>query len=203
MRSSMIITSLFAALAIAKPVHPALQKKAIAYDIITEIVTVTVTAGQEPETIKVQKTVYVNPVAATTSKVKPTAKSRRPRPRPTTTSVAPPPPPPAPTTTSTTTTPPPPPPAPTTTQSPIPVYTPEYKVVTTTQSKAAETAPQQTSAPESNGGSSSSGDKVKDAALNYHNEKRALHGVGSVSWDEGLAADAAKLAQSCANKHAM
>jgi uncharacterized protein YkwD len=208
MRSSVIISSLFAALAVATPVHKALHKKAYVYDVVTDIVTVTVTAGDLPETIKVQKTVYVNPVAATTSKAKPTPKSRRPR--PTTTSIAPPPPPPAPTTTTTTTTPPPPPPPPsTTTEAPAPVYTPEPVpepepvVVTPTQAKYVAPVVESSPAPppSSAAGQSSSGDGVKDFALNYHNKVRAIHHVGSVSWDDALAADAEKLARSCTNKH--
>ena len=207
MHSSIVITSLLAALAVASPVHQGLHKRAIVYDIVTDIVTVTVTAGDLPETVNVQKTVYVNPVPAptTTSKAKPKKPSTKARrPRPTTTSIPPPPPPPPPAPTTTTTPPPPPPPPSTTSEAPAPVYTPapapEPEKVAAPAKKIVEAAP--TSAP-STAPPSSSGNKVKDAILNFHNEKRAIHHVGSVTWDDSLAADAEKLAQSCTNEHAM
>lgn len=64
MRSSTILATLFASLAIAAPAHQNLHKRAYEYKVVTEVVTVTVTAGKEPETVRVQKTVIVKPEAA-------------------------------------------------------------------------------------------------------------------------------------------
>jgi len=77
MRSSTVLATLFAAVAVASPVHQALHNKRVyEYEVTTEIVTVTVTAGKEPETIRVQKTVVVAPqkLQAVTTQSKSSAK---------------------------------------------------------------------------------------------------------------------------------
>lgn len=219
MRSSTILATLFAAGAIASPVHKNLHKRVYEYEIVTEIVTVTITAGQEPETVKTVKTVLVAPQAAkirttkskssssTTTSTTTTVVS-------TTTTQAPPPPPP-----TTTTPPPPPPPAtteapPQTTEAPAPA-----PVVEVVQSPSPEPAPAPSPEPEpapapapeptpeaapvESAPTSSSGDAVKDAALNAHNAYRAKHHAGPLSWDESLASSAAQLAGGCTNKHGL
>jgi uncharacterized protein YkwD len=186
MRSSAVIVSLFAALAVASPVHQALHKRVYAYDVTTEIVTVTVTAGDEPETVRIQKTVYVQPSPRPKTKKKPSTTSVAPPPPPPTTTSQPPPPPP--TTTST-----PPPPPPPTTEAPAPVTTQAAVFVATSEAAPVESSPP---APDS-----SSGNKIKDTALNGHNGRRATHHVGALEWDEGLASAAQQLSDTCVFGH--
>ncbi|KAG0650267.1 putative pathogenesis-related [Hyphodiscus hymeniophilus] len=144
MRSSTILAVLGATLAIATPLnHERLHKKAIVYDIVTDIVYVTVTEGEggspPPTTVHLQSTVYVNPVEAspTSSIVKP-VHSHSHSEKPSSTFVPPPPPP----TTSST-----PPAAPTTTsEAPAPTIV-EPITVPTTAAPPVENAPAPVEAP--------------------------------------------------------
>jgi uncharacterized protein YkwD len=188
MRSSTLLTLLGATLAVATPLaHNHLHKKAIVYDIVTDIVYVTVTEGEStstpPTTVRVQHTVYVDPVEAhsTTSskvkKVKPTST------KPTSTYVPPPPP--------TTTTPP---PAPTT-KAPAPVET-------TTQAPVVEVAATTSAAPvAATPAAATSDDPLSSTGVNNHNTCRSSHSAENVSWNSTLADAASKLANTCVWGH--
>jgi uncharacterized protein YkwD len=190
MRSSTILLALGATLAVASPVHRAFhQKKDLVsvYDIVTEIVYVTVTEdpnappGLSTTLVINYNTVFVQPVAAAT-----------------TSSTPPPPPPPPPPTTSTTlplpsTTmvlPPPPPPAPTTSTEAAPVVVPSPAPVVeaaTTTAAAAVASPT---------------DYIS-TALYHHNVHRANHSAPDVTWSDTLAGYAAITAQKCVFAHDM
>lgn len=93
MHSSTVLASLFATLAIASPVHQNLHNKRVyEYDIKYEIVTVTVTAGQE--LVHVQETVYVAPTVPSVTTTQSKSRTRRPtiRSTSTVTTTTPPPP---------------------------------------------------------------------------------------------------------------
>jgi outer membrane biosynthesis protein TonB len=200
MRSSTILALLGATLAVATPLaHERFHKKAIAYDIITDIVYVTVTEGEipctstPPTTVRVQHTVYANPVEATrsstSSKVKPTSS------KPTSTYVPPPPP-----TTSTT-----PPPAPTTTtEAPAPTTEAAAPVETTTQAPV-EVAYTTSAAPvvATTAAAATSDDPLSGTGVDKHNTCRSSHSAENVSWNSTLADAAAKLANTCVWGHDM
>jgi len=195
-----------ATLAIASPVHHNLHKKAIVWDVVTDVVYVTVTEGHLPSshpetTLTVQHTHFVNPVAAPTPK----------KVVPTTTSTPPPPPPP-----SSTSTPPPPPPAPTTSVAPAPVVQEPAPVVVTKQQAApavfaaiptpapapvVEEAPAPAVVESTPKGSSLGG--LPGAVVDYHNKVRQLHGSPKLSWSDSLASSARQLAESCTFAHDM
>lgn len=202
MRSSSILTFFGAALAVATPLaHDRLHKKAIVYDIVTDIVWVTVTEGElpsAPSTVHVQHTVFVNPVEAsstTLSKVKTTSSTK-----PTSTYV---PPPPAPTTTTT-------PPAPTTT-SEAPAPTTEAAPVETTTQAPVVAAPAvayvattsaQAVAP-SSPAVSTSDNSLASTGVDNHNTCRSSHSAGGVTWNDTLASYAAITAKKCVFAHDM
>lgn len=186
MRSSTILLTLGAALAVASPVHRALHKRqdiVSVWDIVTDIVYVTVTedpnAPAEPTTtVVVYNTAFVQPVAAAT-----------------TSSTPPPPPPPPPTTSSTpppaptTTVPPPPPPAPTTSTEAAPVAVPSPAPVEEPTTTAAAVVASPTD--------------FISTALYHHNVHRANHSSPAVTWDDTLAGYAAITAQTCVFAHDM
>lgn len=187
MRSSTILLALGATLAVASPVHRALhQKKDLVsvYDIITDIVYVTVTedpnAPPESTTLVINyNTVFVQPVAAAT-----TSSTPPPPPPPPTTSSTPPP------AATTTVPPPPPPPAPTTSTEAAPVVVPSPAPVVeapTTTAAAAVASPT---------------DYIS-TALYHHNVHRANHSAPDVTWSDTLAGYAAITAQKCVFAHDM
>jgi uncharacterized protein YkwD len=186
MRSSTILLTLGAALAVASPVHRALhQKKDLVsvYDIVTDIVYVTVTedpnAPPESTTVVVNyATVYVQPVAAAT-----TSSTPPPPPPPPTTSSTPPP-------AATTTVPPPPPPAPTTSTEAAPVVVPSPAPVV---EAAATTAAAPVASPT---------DYIS-TALYHHNIHRANHSSPDVTWSDTLAGYAEITAKTCVFAHDM
>lgn len=196
MRSSTVLTLLGATLAVATPLaHNHLHKKAIAWDIVTDIVYVTVTEGElPPTTVHVQSTVYVEPVepaySSTSSKVKVTPTTSA---KPTSTYVPPPPP-----TTSTT-----PPPAPTTTEAPAPTTTEAAPVETTTQAPVVEVAATTEAAAVSTPAASTSDDSLASTGVNNHNTCRSSHSAENVSWNETLASYAAITAATCVFAHDM
>lgn len=184
MRSSIILASFCAALAVASPIHKAVQKKDYVYDITTEIIYVTVTEGvpyntpTPKATVSTSKThhhVQASKSSSTSVYVAP--------PAPKTTSTTPPPPPP--TTTSTT-----PAPAPTTSTSAAPVVAEttvaEVKAAATT-SAAAEASPT---------------DYIS-TALYHHNKHRANHSSPALTWDDTLASYSLATAQKCVFAHDM
>jgi uncharacterized protein YkwD len=177
MRSSIVLTGLCAALAIASPVRNQLKKKALVTDIVTEIVYVTVTDGDIPipdKTVVVSKTKFVEFVPTSSSSSSSSTST---------------PPPPPPTTTST----PPPPPPTTTPVVEVPAPTPEPEVASTAATTAA--AAPQVQAP-------TSGDYVS-TALYHHNAHRANHSASALSWDDTLAGYALNTAQTCVFAHDM
>jgi uncharacterized protein YkwD len=179
MRSSIVLTGLCAALAIASPVRNQLKKKALVTDIVTEIVYVTVTDGVTPipdKTVVISKTKFVEFVPSSSSSSSSSTST---------------PPPPPPTTTST-----PPPPPPTTTPVAVaPAPTPEAQVASVAAPTAAAAAAPAPQAP-------SSGDYVS-TALYHHNVHRANHSASDLSWDDTLASYALNTAQTCVFAHDM
>lgn len=178
MRSSIILASFCAALAVASPIHKAVQKKDYVYDITTEIVYVTVTEGVPVHTPTPSTTsVYVAP------------------PAPKTTSTTPPPPPP----TTTSTTPPPPPPTTTTTPALAPTTsTPAAPVAETTVAEV-KAAAATTTAPAAD---ASPTDYIS-TALYHHNKHRANHSSPALTWDDTLASYSLATAKKCVFAHDM
>jgi len=185
MRSSTVLAILGATVAIASPVkHQAMHKKAYVTDIVTDIVYVTVTAGQPLPTVAPDTTVVVKHTVFAHHKPKSSA-----APKPSTT--APPPPPPAPTTTVI----PVPQPEPTTvapapeptTQAPAPVVetTPVVQVAATQAATDAQPTDYQS------------------AALFHHNKHRANHTADGLVWDATLAGYAQTIAKGCVFAHDM
>lgn len=179
MRSASVLCVLGAALVAASPVHNQLHKRAIEWEVVTDTVYVTVTAGNIPKgPIFIQKTVEVEPIMApTTTSSSSSSSSTPPPPPPTTTSTTPPPPPP------TSTAPPPPPPV---VVKPSPK--PEPVVVKPKPSPPVVAAPPSGYA---------------DKAVYYHNLHRSNHSAPGVTWDDTLAGYAAKTASNCVFKHDM
>jgi hypothetical protein len=206
MRSSAVLTTLFAALSVASPIHMGFHKKDYVYDITTEIVYVTVTMGaplpstslssdespQVTTTIKVQHTVVVIPTEA---------------PAPSTTSTTTPPPPPS--TTSTT-----PAAAPTTTTEAVVIQAaPAPETTSTTEAAAATT----TAAPvvqvvvstqaavvattASAAASAASPTDYSGVAVWHHNKHRANHTASDLTWSSDLAAKALITANTCVFAH--
>jgi outer membrane biosynthesis protein TonB len=198
MRFATFLTALGAAVAIASPIHQALHKRVIVYDIITETDYVTVTEGavptQTPEGVKtvlISTTVWVNPVEASEPS-----------------SYAVPPPPPAPTTTCITTEPTPAPAAPTTTEpapAAVPTTTseappPAEPAPTTTTEEAAPVAQSTTSVAAV---AAASPTDYNSAAIDHHNYHRANHSAPDITWSDSLAASALVVANSCVFAHDM
>jgi type IV secretory pathway VirB10-like protein len=188
MRSSTIIALLGATLAVASPLHQALHakhaKKAYVYDIVTDIVYVTVTEGELPSTsstpdttVVVANTVYVNPVEQSTAAATTSSSVPPPPPPPSTTSE-----PPAPTTTQA---PPPPPPAATTEAAPVAAPTQEAAAVV----EAPASSP------------TASSDPFISAAVSNHDSCRSSHSAGGVTYNETLAQFAAITAATCVFAH--
>jgi uncharacterized protein YkwD len=211
MHSSSILTLFGAALAVATPLaHDRLHKKAIVYDIVTDIVYVTVTEGElptAPTTVHVEHTVFVNPIEAssstlskvkTTSSKKPTSTYVPPPPAPTTTTI-----PPAPTTTSEA-------PAPTTEASTPATTTEAAPVETTTQAPVvaapavAYVAPTSAVAVASSTPAASTSDNsLASTGVGNHNTCRSSHSAGGVTWNDTLASYAAITAKTCVFAHDM
>jgi outer membrane biosynthesis protein TonB len=196
MRSSTLITMLGATLAVATPLaHDRLHKKAIIYEVETDIVYVTVTAGQEPAaeptTVKVINTVVVSPEPETT-----THHVHSKKPKTSSTSIASPPP--APTTSIST-----PPPAPTT-EAPAPAPTtteaaPVVVVTPTTQAPVAASTPETAKAVTP--AASTPSDPLAGTGIDKHNTCRSSHSAQEVTWNATLADAASKLANSCVWGH--
>ncbi|KAG4430101.1 hypothetical protein IFR05_014412 [Cadophora sp. M221] len=183
MRSSAVLALVGATVAIASPVHQALHKKAYVTDIVTDIVYVTVTAGDLPSTSSVpDTTIVVKHTVYAHHKPKTTAKP---------TSTTPPPPPPAPTTTYI---PVPEPVAPApepTTEAPAPVVveTPPAVKVEATPVAAAPAAAQPTD--------------YQSTCLYHHDAHRANHTANKLTWDNTLAGYAETIAKTCVFAHDM
>jgi uncharacterized protein YkwD len=184
MRSSAVIASLCAALAVASPVNKALlNKKAIVYDIVTDIVYVTVTEGVP----------YATPTPTTTVVIKHTVTASHSRKPKTKTSVAPV-------------------VVPTTSAAPVVVVAPTTSaapvvvVETTSQAPAVQetTTPVQvkvaatTAAP-----ATSSPTDYASTALYHHNMHRANHSASDLTWDDQLATYAKASANKCVFAHDM
>jgi uncharacterized protein YkwD len=188
MRSSIILGSLFAALAVASPIHKAIHKKGIytEYDVTTEIVYVTVTEGELPATSAAPRVTdhttltsskthkpHTHVTSSTSVYVAP--------PAPTTTSIAPPPP------ATTSTTPAPVPTTSTTEAAPVVESTLEAKVATTSAAAASAASPT---------------DYIS-TALYHHNMHRANHSAGALVWDDTLATYSLATAKTCVFQHDM
>ena len=202
MRSSTLLALIGATLAAASPVHQALHanhvKKALAYEIVTDIVYVTVTEGAlaptstlPDTTVIVAQTVYVNPIEASSQDTHsytqsssiyhappPPSSTYVPPPPPTTTSVAPPPPQP-------------------TTQAPVVVVaTTEAAPVPATTAPAAAVQQPVASSP-------APSDSMAAAAVSNHNTCRSSHSAPAVTYNETLAQWAANTASTCVFAHDM
>lgn len=220
--SSATLAAIGATLVVASPVHKNLHKKAIVWDIVTDVVYVTVTEGHLPKTspskhfgttVTVKHTHWVEPAPATTSKkVAPTTTSTPPPPPPpsssfsstsstSTSTSTPPPPPPAPTTTSTSTPPPPPPSTTSEASAPAPT-TQESTVVTASPSPVAEVVKSSSSAATVAPPAASPTD-LASTALYYHNAHRANHSASALTWDQKLADYAQITANTCVFAHDM
>lgn len=190
MRSSAVLALFGATLAIAAPAHQALHKKALVTNIVTDIVYVTVTAGDlpattsipEPTTVVIKHTVYAAPTT-----------------EPETTS----------TSSSTSTTPPPPPPTTTSTPEPVPepttsIVVPEVTiqaaavVPVTSEAPVVKVAATTAAAP-----AAASLTGYQSAALNHHKLHRANHTAPELTWDGKLATYAETIAKTCVFAHDM
>ena len=193
MRSSTVI-ALFggASLAAASPIGN-LFKKAIIWDIVVETVVVTVTDGQLPATpiaddsttVVVPNTVVVNPVPAPTPEFAvPAPAVIAPPPAPTT--VAP-----APVVQA---------PAPVV-EAPAPVVEAPAPVVEAPAPVVQQPAPvAQVAAVDAEAAGAAPSDFVS-SGLFYHNQHRANHGAGPLTWDTNLAQSAQVLANRCKFDH--
>lgn len=189
MRSSTILTLLGASLAVATPLaHQHLHKKAVVYDIVTDVVYMTVTEGETPSvpvtTVHVPHTVFVDFVEPTSSSKKPTS------------TYVPPPPPPPPTTTK-------PPPPTTTTKAPEPTTTEAAPVKVITEAPVAAVAPTSAAPVASSAPAASSGGSFASTGVDNHNTCRGSHSAQPVSWNDTLASYAAKTAATCVFAHDM
>lgn len=186
MKSSLFLIASSAALAMAGPIRAPLDKRVMQTDWVYEVVTVTVTAGNEPPATPTAA-VFMEPKPVTTSTTTSTTSSPPP----------PPPPPPPPTTTSTSTTqPPPPPPPPTTTAKPT---TTVVEVTTPPETTTTSSAP-------SDGDGSGSGSGLGDyenTVLDQHNQHRLNHSSPALEWSSELAQWAANTAETCVFAHDM
>ncbi|KAE8454409.1 hypothetical protein EG329_000031 [Mollisiaceae sp. DMI_Dod_QoI] len=183
MRSSIVLGSLCAALALASPIHKAVQKKDYIWDITTKIVYVTVTEGELPATtstsippvVTVHTTVTEYPEAHKSH----TSVHAAP-PMHTTTLISIPPP--APSTTSTT-----PAPAPTTSTEAAPVVESTVVAKVSASSAAAVASPTD----------------YQSTAIYHHAKHRANHSAGALEWDDTLAGYALLTAKTCVFAHDM
>jgi uncharacterized protein YkwD len=192
MRSSIIVGSLCAALAVASPIHKAVQKKDLVWDITTEIIYITVTEGEPlPTSSAVPKVTIHTTVTASSSKahnhVEPSSTSVYVAPAPTTTSTTPPPP-----TTSTTST----------TPAPAPTYSTEAApVVVASTSTPAVVAAVSTSSTAA--ASVASPTDYQSTAIYHHAKHRANHSASALEWDDTLATYALATANTCVFAHDM
>ena len=184
-------------MAVATPLaHNHLHKKEYVYDVVTDVVYVTVTEGEIPETpttVHILHTVIVNPVEAVESTTSSHVHKSK-----TTTSSTPTPPAPAPTTSTT------PPPAPTTTTEAAPVETTTQapvEVAATTSAVEVAAAVSSTAAAASSTPASS--DTLAGTGVDNHNTCRSSHSAENVAWNETLASYAAKTAATCVFAHDM
>lgn len=209
MHFSAILTLLGASLAIASPVHQNLHKKAIVYDIVTDVVYVTITEGELPSTsstpditIVIPSTIYVAPIEPTTPVVMVlSSTSELPVPIPTTSDIpstteAPP----APTSTEV-------PPAAATTEvipvvTPTPTPTPELVVLSTSPAAAATTAQFEPKVVDAAAPTAPT-DGVSNNAISGHNAHRSIHQVGNLVWNDTQATYAQNIADKCVMVHDM
>lgn len=182
MKSSLFLAASGAVLAMAGPMRAPLDKRVMETDWVYEVVTVTVTAGNEPPAPTAG--VFMEPQAVDTTSTTSTTS---------TSSSSPPPPPPPPPATTTTTKPAPPPPAPTTTS----------KAAVTT---VVEQPPPATTTTASSDGGSNSGSGLGDyetTILDQHNVHRLNHSAPALDWDAELAQWASNTAKGCVFEHDM
>jgi len=194
----MFLAATGAALAVASPIRAPLDKRAMETDWVVEVVTVTVTAGQEPaaafyeaptSTTSVE---VVEPTVVPEEKTQyiPKKKPQRPRPAPviTTVVVAPEP--------SVEPQPEPEPQPEITTVEPEPVPEPEP----TTAEPEPTTAPAPAPAPEE---PDTDSDSYEGVMLKHHNIHRSNHSAPDLSWDSTLAGYAKTIAEGCVFAHDM
>lgn len=229
MRSSTLLASCFGTLAIASPLHHAHphNKKAIVWDIVTDVVVVTITTDAAPSTtpskhhhvVVVTETDWVDPVEPSTTSTSSTSSTSTSSTSSSSTSTS---------TSSTeapiiiiTTTEAAPVAAPSTTSTaPVPVAVTTEEAAPAAATTAATTASvvqvsqaavevavpaAATTAPASsaaypNGNAISVGTDI-DTAISNHGTARASHSVSALVWNETLAVSAAQLAASCAWGH--
>ncbi len=184
MRFSLVLTSLFGAVALATPIKHKHGKKDIVTDIVTDIVYVTVTAGDStsstkpPTTVKVVQTVYVEYSESASS----------------TSTSAPPPPP----TTAI--------PTPSSTPAPAPTPTPVVEAPAAKQQPAAADfvpPPQPPPPPPPPPPAPVAPSDYASTAVYHHNIHRANHSAPDVTWDDTLAGYALATAQTCVFAHDM
>jgi uncharacterized protein YkwD len=199
MRSSTVLALLGATLAVASPVHLNLHKKAVVWDIVTDIVYVTVTEGELPKTsssshnavVTVHNTVYVNPFPESSTKAVVIPSST-------------PSPPPPPATTSSTSIPPPPAPATTVAAAaPVITVTPEAAPAASSTPVAAPIVAAQTSASPVAVAPAASPSDYASSAVFYHNQHRSNHSSPDIAWNQTLADWAGKTAKTCVFAHDM
>jgi len=182
MRSSSVLVLVGATIAMASPVnHQAMHKKAYVTDIITDIVYVTVTAGNLPTTTPSDTTVVVKHTVYAAHK--PTTPPAAPKPVATT---PPPPPPPAPTTFVEA-------PKPVT---PTPAPTPEAPAPAPVVQEAP--AVKQVEAP-----AAAKPTDYKSTCLYNHDAHRDNHTAPHLAWDDTLADNAKASANKCVFAHDM
>ncbi|KAG9259012.1 CAP domain-containing protein [Emericellopsis atlantica] len=191
MKASMFLAATGAALAVASPIRVPLDKRAMETDWVVEVVTVTVTAGQEPAGVFYEVPTSTTSVEVVEPTVVPQEKTqslpkKKPQPEapaPVITTVVVPQP-------SAEPQPEPEPQPETTTAAPEPAPEPE----TTTAEPEPTTAP----APEE-----PSTDSYEGVMLKQHNVHRSNHSAPALSWDSTLAGYAKTIAEGCVFAHDM
>lgn len=224
MRSSAVLATCFGALALAKPIRHIHdhEKKAVVWDVVTDLVVVTITAGAEPthtshshhspKVVVVSKTVWVQPTEAA-----PTSTST-PLPAPTTSSTSE-----APVVVVTTVEAAPvaatteaPVAVPSTTQAPVVVVTVEPTTeapAATTSAVVVQAVPATTAAAVAAASVVTAWEPTNsialqiasdvDASVNNHGTARSAHSAVTMAWNQSLADSAAVLAGSCVWGHDM
>lgn len=174
MKSSLFLGVASAAMAFAGPIR--VDKRALETEWVVEMVTVTVTAGQDNAGVFVEKpTTYVP--APESIKVEPTSvpappPAPKPKPKPSTTTLPP------------------------VVVEPSPEPEPEPE-------PAPEPEPQPEPEPEPEGPENSGLGEYEDVMLHHHNIHRSNHSAPALNWDSTLAKYALNTAKSCVFKHDM